>query len=309
MTKNVAWETIVCPICDSKNHQTWRIVRDRFETIPDQEFTIVHCCDCGFRFLNPRPDSDSIRMFYESEGYDPFLSTKSKFSLSDQVYKMVRRFSLWRKRLLLEDFIRSGRLLDVGCGTGEFLLYMKQFQWHIAGVEKAENAREYVASHGIHISPDLEDAPQGPFDAITLWHVIEHLHDLNSAVQKLRDLLKSGGYLVLAMPNVDSYDAKKYQTNWVALDTPRHLYHFTQKDTIKLVERDGLRLIDTRNLWLDTIYNVLYSETLYHRWEGKRYRPLFALNAIFGSYINDWQQDVRQASASVYIFRKEERHA
>ncbi|MBS1272485.1 MAG: Ubiquinone biosynthesis O-methyltransferase [Candidatus Marinimicrobia bacterium] len=305
MTESVQWETIDCPVCSSKNYRKWRTVRDRFDVIPGQEFTIVNCEDCGFRFLNPRPDIESIGIFYEPEGYDPFLSTKDKVSLTDSMYSMVRTFSLWRKRLLIEDFRRSGSLLDVGCGTGEFVRYMQDFQWEVAGVEPAERAREFVASHGIQVTESLGKTPDNQYDVVTLWHVIEHLHDLEGAVKKLAALTKSGGYLVLAMPNMESYDAKRYQENWVALDTPRHLYHFAESDTVKLFSSTPVRLIDTRNLWLDTIYNVLYSEQLYHRWEKKRYRPFFILNAIFGSYVNDWQQSTRQASASVYILQKE----
>jgi len=309
MTESVRWETINCPICSSKNHNKWRTVRDRFDVVPGQEFTIVYCEDCGFRFLNPRPDPESVRQFYEPDGYDPFLSTKDKFSIADSLYSIARSFSMWRKRLLIEDFHRSGNLLDVGCGTGEFPRYMQGFQWHVAGVEPAERAREFVASQGIQICESLMDVPTREYDVVTLWHVIEHLHDLDNAVQKLSVLTKPGGHLVLAMPNVEAYDARRYQTNWVALDTPRHLYHFTEPDTVKLFRQTAFRLVDTRSLWLDTIYNVLYSEQLYHRWEHKRYRPFFMLNAVFGSYLNDWQQPMRQASASVYIFQKEETNA
>lgn len=276
--------------------------------IPNQEFTIVSCDDCGFRFLNPRPDENSIVPFYESEDYDPFLSTKNNFSLGDTVYSMVREYSLWRKRLLIESFFRSGRSLDVGCGTGEFLHTLQKYGWQVEGVEAAEHSRMHVRKFGIPVYPSLGEVPPGTYQVVTLWHVLEHLHRLNESVDQLQTHIAPGGVLIIAVPNVESWDAKRYQESWIALDTPRHLYHFDALDVQKLFSRSDLRLIETRGLWLDTIYNVLYSEPLKRESNRKRFRPFYVINTIIGSYIHDYQSRDRRASASVYIFRKEPEH-
>lgn len=302
----VQWESIDCPICSSKNHTLWRTVSDRFDAIPGKKFSIVSCDDCGFRFLNPRPTEDSISIFYESEGYDPFLSTKESFSPGDLVYSGVRKFSLWRKRLLIEEFRRSGSILDVGCGTGELLEYLRQFDWQVEGVEAAQPSREFVQKKGITVHAALDEVGHRTFEVITLWHVLEHLHQLESSVEQLSTSLGENGILIIAVPNVESWDARRYQEDWIALDTPRHLYHFDEMDMQKLFQNQLLRFVESRGLWLDTIYNVLFSEQRRNQRNGNRWRPLFALNSIFGSYIHDYQSQGRRASASVYIFRKED---
>jgi len=306
--RDIQWESIDCPICSSKNHTHWRTVYDRFKAFPEQEFTIVSCNDCGFRFLNPRPTEDSIGVFYESEGYDPFLSTKESFSLGDLVYRWVRKFSLWRKRLLIEEYCRSGSTLDVGCGTGELLEYLHQFGWQVEGVEAARQSREFVQQKGFAVHAALDEIGAQKFDVITLWHVLEHLHQLESAVEQLSASLGENGILIIAVPNVESWDARRYQEDWIALDTPRHIYHFDEMDMLKLFQNQSVRFVESRGLWLDTLYNVIFSEQLRNQHNGNRIRPLFALNSILGSYIHDYQSQGRRASASVYIFRREDKH-
>lgn len=306
---DITWESITCPICEAGDSDNWLTVKDRFETLDEQEFSIVRCNECGFRYLNPRPEPESLEPFYSNEAYDPFVSTKSTFSVSDGVYAFVRRFSLWRKRLLIEDVQREGLLLDVGCGTGEFLSYMQNFQWKVTGVEPNADARAYAASRGLRVLPELQRIQRSRFQVITLWHVLEHLPDLRSAVQHLIHLLAPSGYLVLAMPNVDASDAREYGEHWVALDTPRHLYHFTQTDVEELFRAFPIELISARGLWLDTIYNVLYSEQLHRAQTGERYRPWTMLRTLIRSYSNDARSERTEASASVYIFQKEQTHA
>ncbi|HKJ66702.1 MAG TPA: methyltransferase domain-containing protein [bacterium] len=305
MSRAIQWETIPCPLCGSKNDEHWRSVHDRFGVIPDQIYSIVSCQDCGFRYLNPRPDKHSIQSFYSAGEYDPFLSIKDRLTLKDLLYAWIRKFSLWRKRILIESFRQEGSLLDVGCGTGEFLRYMRNTGWSVAGVEPDQRARQFAVGQGLHVNAGLEALCERHFDAITLWHALEHMHELRDALENLVRLMEKDGVLILAMPNVDSWDMKRYQEEWVALDTPRHLYHFTEKDVARLITGVKLRLIATRNLWLDTLYNVLYSENLYHRFFHRRYRPLYMLNSILGSYIHDFQSTARRASASVYILRRE----
>jgi len=309
MSEPVRWESIDCPVCSSKNHTHWRTVHDRFETIPGRTYSIVSCDDCGCRFLTPRPPAESIHLFYEHAEYDPFLSTKRKLSWQDALYAAVRRYAVWRKRLLLERFRREGRLLDVGCGTGEFLHYLQRFQWEVTGVEPETGSRSFARERGLRVVPGLESLPAVQYHVITMWHVLEHLHDLAGGLEQIIDHLADRGVFILAMPNVDSWDMKRYQEDWIALDTPRHLYHFTEKDVRKLIPASRLQLVDTGSLWLDTLYNVLYSEQLHHRRTHRRYRPWYMLKTVMGSFLHDWQSPVRRASASVYIFRKENRHA
>jgi SAM-dependent methyltransferase len=210
---------------------------------------------------------------------------------------------------MIEEFQREGVLLDVGCGTGEFLSYMQKFQWKVTGVEPDADARTYATSRGLRVLPELQRIQRGRFQVITLWHVLEHLPDLRKSAEHLVSLLEPSGYLVLAMPNVDAFDAREYGEHWVALDTPRHLYHFTQNDVQELFKPFPIELVSAGGLWLDTIYNVLYSEQLYHAQTGERYRPFSMLRTLIRSYSDDVRSDQAEASASVYIFQKEQTHA
>lgn len=302
---DIQWESIDCPICQSKKYEDWLTTRDRFSTIDNQEFRVVRCSNCGFRFLNPRPDQNSIGPFYDHEEYDPFLSTKRKFSLRDTIYRTVRVLSLWRKRLLLEEFCRSGSLLDFGCGTGEFLSYMKSFQWNGLGVEPDEKSRKYAAGESLRVVESLESINSVQFNVITLWHVLEHIHHLHDMVKRLSSLLQPGGFLILAMPNIESHDAQIYGRHWIALDSPRHLYHFTEKTIREYFKSTSLRLIGTSGLFLDTIYNVVFSEQLRARGESRVFRPFQVFKTIINSYLQDAREDDRKASGSVYIFQKE----
>jgi len=206
---------------------------------------------------------------------------------------------------MVESLLPKGAILDVGCGTGEFLISMQKQEWEVTGMEPDDKARLNSESYGIPVYQSLEDITGANFNVITLWHVLEHIHELKPALEKMVQLLESGGILLLAMPNVDSWDMKRYQENWIALDTPRHLYHFTEKDVEKIAALYHLLVIRTRPLWLDTLYNVLLSEGLHREATEGRWRPLYAINSIIGSYIHDRQNSSRRSSSSVYILKKE----
>ncbi len=306
---SVQWEQIPCPICSSKNNEEWRRVYDRFNTLPGQNYRIVVCVDCGFRYLNPRPSVDSMNPFYAHEEYDPFISARQTYRAKDILYRMLRRLSLRYKMRIIHDYIHSGKLLDVGCGTGEFLQYASKLGWDVMGMEPNKAARQIAREKGLNIKQSMDEISYANFNVLTLWHVLEHIHELTQAVQQIERLLRTGGIVILAMPNVDSWDMKRYQTDWVALDTPRHLYHFTEKNVRNLFTNTSLRLIDTSGLTLDTFYNVLNSEQVHYRRTGTLLRPLYMARTMVGSFIHDAQHRVRRASGSVYILQKEKKNA
>ena len=158
---------------------------------------------------------------------------------------------------------QSGKLLDVGAGTGAFVHTMKLAGWEVTGLEPDETARKNaVNKYGIDLlSPDhLFQFNAAQFDAVTMWHVLEHVHELHKYLEQFQQILKPGGALIIAVPNYTSYDAKVYKDNWAAYDVPRHLYHFSPKSMEKLGQAKGFILTDTKPMWFDSFYVSMLSE-------------------------------------------------
>jgi SAM-dependent methyltransferase len=261
----VNFENIACPGCGSSDHQPFLEVRDRFEVLPGRLFSIVRCADCGLLFLNPRPDANSISAFYAPERYDPFLSGKERRSLRDAAYRMVRFFTMRRKAARAAAGVTAGvRALDVGCATGELMVRLRNRGLEVFGVEPDAKAAEFarrtcdltVWTGGIEAVPDSA----GRFDLITLWHVLEHVHDLRGTLARLRELLSQEGRLVIAAPNPLSGDARAYGAEWVAWDAPRHLYHFEPDVLLSLLRDCGFRAERKGAVAFDAFYHCLLSE-------------------------------------------------
>jgi len=262
----VHFETISCPACGSCSYEREIEACDRFDTIPGRVYSIVRCTECRLLYLNPRPDAASVSAFYNVEGYDPFVSSRDNSSPLTALYQTARRFTIRRKASRVSRGItRGARCLDVGCATGEFLVELRRRGFETFGVEPDEKAAEYARSqHGLQVWTGMIDdvpADSGPFDLITLWHVLEHVHDLKGNLRRLRELLKDGGRLALAVPNPLSWDAKVYGAKWVAWDTPRHLYHFEPPVMNRLLEQAGFAARRGGAVAFDAFYHCLLSES------------------------------------------------
>lgn len=156
----------------------------------------------------------------------------------------------------------KGKLLDIGCGTGEFLAYNKHLGWTVRGVEVNPKARAQAeAQLQLPVSESLHALPNDTtFQAITLWHVLEHLADLKESCRKIIDLLAPGGAIFVAVPNCASYDAEYYGKYWAGYDVPRHLYHFTPDSMQKLWHSFGMRVEAVLPMPLDAYYVSMLSE-------------------------------------------------
>ena len=214
----------------------------------------MECASCGFRFTNPRPSSDEIGRYYESEEYTPHQDTSR--GLIDTLYRWVRLYTLRSKRRLVASLVDSppGRLLDFGCGTGEFLAHCRSHGWAACGLEPDEKAQEVAAAtHGLTVEPPehIHDLPSDHFDVITLWHVLEHVPKLSDTIAELRRTLAPTGTLIVAVPNCASLDAHYYGADWAAYDVPRHLYHFRPPDVHRLFDHFGMTVTDIRPMRLD----------------------------------------------------------
>lgn len=248
-----------CPICSSSSFSPYQTVIDY--TVSKEQFAIVQCQQCGLAITNPRPNPISIGEYYKSEMYISHSARKT--SLFDWIYRLVRTFTLSRKLNLIEQKIEKGSLLDFGCGTGDFLNHVKTRNWQVAGTEPSELARTKAKNLNLTVEAHLEKI-SGLFDVITLWHVLEHVHDLQKTLLDLTAKLNSGGYMFIAVPNPLSFDALHYKAQWAAYDVPRHLWHFNKKNMEQLLTNSALKLEQIIPMKLDAYYVAMLSEKYQH---------------------------------------------
>ncbi|MCH7414583.1 class I SAM-dependent methyltransferase [Belliella sp. R4-6] len=247
-----------CPLCKSGLFLNHMDVLDY--SISKEKFVLCKCSNCTFVFTNPRPDIESIGKYYEFEDY---ISHQDKSNnLINRVYKVVRNITLRKKINWINNFqSNKGRLLDIGCGTGYFLNAAKKNGWITTGIEPNENARSIAKSFNIDIHADLDELHKDEkYDAITMFHVLEHVHSLRKSTKKIKSKLKNTGTLFIAVPNIDSWDSKYYKQFWAALDVPRHLYHFDQSTVQKLAEEMGLTIVEIKPMVFDSYYVSILSE-------------------------------------------------
>ena len=246
-----------CLICASPYHTPYLNVPNRFQL--EQKFHLVRCTRCGFVYLSPRPDEQEILEFYEETDYQPHQ--KDAKSIAEKIYQKVRIWNNRYKRHLIEKYTPRGIILDYGCGTGEFLLEMQNAGWKTYGFEPADKAAQVARQYGIELLDSLSHL-NTPVDAITLWHVLEHIHHPTVLLKSLKSHLSPNGYLFIAVPNRLSLDARIFRNNWVAFDAPRHLYHFRPDDIQSLLHSVGLNILDYKGLHFDPWYNTLLSVSL-----------------------------------------------
>ncbi len=250
-----------CPVCGSSALQKTFSAKDH--TVSGKLFGMERCNDCSFVFTNDVPPQEEIGAYYTSENYISHSDTQK--GLINRLYHLVRKRTLAGKRKLLQAQTgkTTGHLLDIGCGTAAFLNEMKQAGWQIAGLEPDETARQNAQKlYGISPEPShkLFDLAHESFDAITMWHVLEHVHALHEYVAQVKKLLKPGGKFFVAVPNYTSLDAQHYRENWAAYDVPRHLWHFSPKSMELLMNKHGLKLLHTKPMWFDSFYVSMLSE-------------------------------------------------
>ena len=249
-----------CPVCNSGDMKTVLSAKDY--TVSGEIFAVVECNFCTLRFTQNVPGAASISPYYKSENYISHTNTSN--GLINRLYQSVRKRTLKQKRKLVEKAtgVQKGSLLDVGSGTGAFANEMKTADWQVTGLEPDTDAIT-VGKQLYDI--DLADIsqfyqlPVSSYDAITMWHVLEHVHDLQGYIGQLKSLLKENGKLFIAVPNYTSKDAAVYNEHWAAYDVPRHLYHFSPQSMKVLVEKHGLKITQYKPMWYDSFYVSMLS--------------------------------------------------
>ena len=208
-------------------------------TVSHEEYQVMF--NKEFDMLVTIPVPKNISDYYKSEDY--ISHTDSKKSLFDKVYQAVKKITLKRKLKLINSFnTKSKKVLDVGAGTGDFLKVCKMNSWEIFGSEPDSGARNIAAKKGVNLEKDLSKFQNQQFDVITLWHVLEHVENLQEYITTLKSLLTENGRLIIAVPNFKSYDAIMYKEFWAAFDVPRHLWHFSKTSISKLFSYENMKV-------------------------------------------------------------------
>lgn len=291
----------ICPICENQRFTHLITVKDY--SITKEVFELIKCSDCGLIITSPRPTADTIGKYYASEEYISH-SGKSK-TLFDKIYLIARNITLRLKYKLVMDYCpQPGNILDFGCGTGEFLKFMKRKNWNVTGIEPNETARQKANQLlEIEVSKDLMEIKDSRVNVITLWHVLEHVHDLNNTLHQIKSLLLPNGHLIIAVPNPNSHDSKHYENHWAAYDVPRHLWHFTESTMTALMNKNGLKVVNVRPMKLDSFYVSLLSEGYKHHGETKLITTAKAF--VEGLISNFIARKNKEYSSLIYISKPE----
>ena len=248
----------------------------------------------------PQPSEGHLPSYYKSEDY--ISHTDSKRNLFEKVYQFVKNITLKRKLKLINSFdLDSKRLLDVGCGTGDFLSIAQNDNWDVLGIEPNASARALANSktnNAVHDIDKLLELKPSSFDVITLWHVLEHLPKLEDHLNILKSLLKPNGRLIIAVPNYKSYDAQYYKSFWAAFDVPRHLWHFSQHSISTLAKSFDMLVDDTLPMTFDAFYVSLLSE----KYKSGFMNPLKAF--WIGLRSNTKAKRSGEYSSLIYILKK-----
>ncbi|MEN8125886.1 MAG: class I SAM-dependent methyltransferase [Bacteroidota bacterium] len=239
-------------------------------TVSHKNFTILKDERSELLVTSPRPELKDLNKYYESDQY--ISHTDAKKSSMDKVYQLVKNFTIKQKVVLINSYKSDKKtILDIGCGTGDFLAACKKNNWNVSGVEPNENAREIakqkifkdcVNTSTISLEEDLIKYlnEKKKFDVITLWHVLEHVPNLEEYISNLKNLLKPNGTIIIAVPNYKSYDASYYGKFWAAYDVPRHLWHFSKRSIQLLFEKEIMEVVKMIPMKFDSYYVSLLSE-------------------------------------------------
>lgn len=290
----------ICPACGSTSLKEIFTAKDY--TVSNESFMIMECANCTLRFTQDVPDAVSISPYYKSDNYISHTNTSK--GIINRLYQKVRKRTLKQKRKLIEEMtgLKAGSLLDVGSGTGAFASEMKNAGWQVTGLEPDGDARriaEEVNNIDLNEMDTFYNLPVASFDAITMWHVLEHVHDLHGYMIQLKSLLKENGKLFIAVPNYTSKDAAIYKEHWAAYDVPRHLYHFSPQAMKMLIEKHGMMIEQYKPMWYDSFYVSMLSSKYK---KGK--------TNLFASFWNGLRSnfnaisDTKRCSSVIYIISK-----
>lgn len=289
-----------CPWCGSEKSHLHLHLKDYFLT--QEPFDIVECEQCHLLFTLPRPSSNEIGKYYQSQDYYSHQENNNGFV--PRLYEAIKKVNIKHKyKLAANDVLCSsaGKLLEIGCGVGDFLHYAENNGWQCCGVEPSDEAVGILRSKSsaVIVKPEqIGDFPDASFDLICMWHVLEHVDSLTWQIDELKRLVKPNGRIVIAVPNYQSYDAQYYKDKWAAYDVPRHLNHFSSDVLCNILNSKGLVFVGMDKLLWDSFY-ISYLSEKYCR---NRIALLRGIWRGLVSNIKAWKSG--QYSSLVYVYEK-----
>lgn len=287
-----------CPICESKDAKHFMTSIDYNYT--KEEFSISACESCGFKYTNPIPTIEKIGDYYKADNY--ISHTSSKKGMFERLYHMVRSYTIKKKFKLVKKYTTGTSLMDIGCGTGDFLGYVKQQGWEVKGLEPSDSAREMAIQNyrlKVESTSALDRQKDVSVDAISMWHVLEHVYDLNPDFEHFKRILKKDGRMFIAVPNCSSYDAQYYKEQWAAYDLPIHLYHFTPADIERLAEKFDMRVIKVLPMKFDSYYVSMLSE----KYKGNKDKITLGclIRGFYRGFISNMKASNTTYSSQIYV--------
>ena len=266
-------------------------------TVSNKKFDLLYNEEFDMLETFPQPKGEELASYYESSDY--ISHTDSQKSFTDKLYQIIKSIALKNKLKLLNSFkTEEKNVLDIGCGTGDFLLTCKNGGWNVAGVEPNKNARNLAETKLYsRIFEDIDNLSSEQFDVITLWHVLEHVPNLEGYISRLKVLLKPNGILIVAVPNFKSYDANHYAQFWAAFDVPRHLWHFSRKSIQKLFSKHQLKIDKMLPMKFDSFYVSLLSE------KYKTGKSSFIKAFLVGLTSNVKANATKEFSSLIYVLK------
>lgn len=276
------------------NKKHFLTVKDH--SVSKEIFDLYYDEELDMLITSPQPELQNLGKYYESEDY--ISHTDNKRSLFEKAYHFVKNIALQNKlNLINSEQPKKGKLLDIGAGTGDFLLTAKNNGWETIGVEPSDRAKNTAKQKGISFVEEISSLENNSLDVITMWHVLEHVPDLELQIQELKRLLKPTGTLIVAVPNYKSFDADHYQTFWAAYDVPIHFWHFSKKSIQVLFERVDMKLEKILPMKFDSFYVSLLSEKYK---TGK----MNYIKAFFIGLKSNWKASkTKEFSSHIYVLK------
>lgn len=291
-----------CPVCNHSNLQI--AIESQDFSLTQQSFSVLHCSNCSVRCTSPLPSQDEIGQYYKFIEY--ISHTDVKEGWMNRLYHLIRTKTLAQKSNWIQSLFtgHKGHLLDIGAGTGAFANAMQQKAWKVTGLEPDAATREKAFENyklNLQSTDTIFNLPENEYEVITMWHVLEHVHELKPYLHQCFKSLKQNGRLIIAVPNYTCFDAKFYKKYWAAYDLPRHLYHFSPKSMTTLLNEIGFELVSLKPMWYDSFYVSLLSEK--YKQSGKlgiiRAGLIGLISNLFA--IND----ASKGSSIIYEFKKQ----